>query len=472
MRCPISERHIYLLCDGLLQGKEKSDVQAHIQACGRCKKIHDEALRSLALIKRPAPEQFLLDRAATESVIDRAFANANRRPRIISLTTRRKTFAWLAAAAVLLLVLGSGIYLLRNVQKSGVEVSSAVRNVGAEIPLLTSAKDTLVMFNRMCAIHAGLNTRVSIDRRGPRVVYFNLDQGDVQIAAHKGLYDTIAVRCAPVTVFTTGTHFSVEKTGVEVLVSVVEGGVKLSNSQTNGWMLLSCGDRCIIHCETGAWERTAIPEVEQKQLTEQFESIASSDIALVPAPATGARQQRGDRLQKPALQKQGYDAIRGLIYRRDYDKAIIAIMQYLASASTDRDVAYCDLALCYSRTGRWESALDAYDKASAATEDSLVKEAVLHRSNSILFSKLVRYGQAEQGIKTYLARYPNGAWREREYGMLVKVQIAQQRREDAQRTAQRYMFEFPGSCSADKMLMEIAKIPADQSANRRLVPAR
>jgi tetratricopeptide (TPR) repeat protein len=303
-------------------------------------------------------------------------------------------------------------------------------------------------------------------------VYFDLSQGSVQIAAHKGLYDSIAVRCAAVTVFATGTHFSVERTGSDVRVSVVEGAVEISNAQTGGRMPLSCGEVCLVNGANRTWEKEALPEPVQKQLNEIFETMVSSDFELVPMPVTGAHQQHSVRFREPALQKQSYDAVRGLIRHGDYDKAIVAIVEHLASGPLDRDVAYCDLALCYSRTDRWESALDAYAGALAATTDSLVKEAVLHRANSILFSKLARFSEAGPGIRDYLLRYPHGAWREREYGMLIRIEIAQNHHEEAQRTVDRYAFEFPGSCSIEKMRMEVARLSAGQDTKRHDRPAR
>jgi hypothetical protein len=324
----------------------------------------------------------------------------------------------------------------------------------------------------MCTLHAGINTEVSLDHRSPRVVFIDLARGSVQIAAHKGLYDTIAVRCAAMTVFATGTHFSVERTGNDVRVSVVEGAVEISNAQTGGRMTLSCGELCLVNGANRTWEKEAIPEPVQRQLTGIFETMVSSDFALVPLPMTGAHQQHGVRFKEPAGQKRDYDAIRGLIRHGDYDKAIIAIVEHLASDPLDRDVAYCDLALCYSRTDRWESALDAYAGAAAATTDSLVREAVLHRVNSILFSKLARFSEAGSGIRDYLLRYPHGAWREREYGMLIKIEIAQNRHEEAQQVVNRYAGEFPGSCSIEKMRLEIARLSGDRSVKPHDRPIR
>jgi ferric-dicitrate binding protein FerR (iron transport regulator) len=472
MNCPVNERQIYLLCDGLLQGGERSKAEAHIQACGRCRNIYEVARQSLALWKLPAPEHMLTDQATADSIIAQALADSKRRPRIIAMRFGRKTYSLLAAAAMLLLVLVSGVYLLNNVRNSGKNISAAVPMTAAETTILTSAKDSTVIFNRMCALRAGPDTRVTLDRRGPRVVYFDLSQGSVQIAAHKGLYDSIAVRCAAVTVFATGTHFSVERTGSDVRVSVVEGAVEISNAQTGGRMPLSCGEVCLVNGANRTWEKEALPEPVQKQLNEIFETMVSSDFELVPMPVTGAHQQHSVRFREPALQKQSYDAVRGLIRHGDYDKAIVAIVEHLASGPLDRDVAYCDLALCYSRTDRWESALDAYAGALAATTDSLVKEAVLHRANSILFSKLARFSEAGPGIRDYLLRYPHGAWREREYGMLIRIEIAQNHHEEAQRTVDRYAFEFPGSCSIEKMRMEVARLSAGQDTKRHDRPAR
>ena len=473
MNCPVSERQIYLLCDGLLQEGERSEVEAHILACERCRITYEEARQSLALLKQPAPQQAFLNQATTESIISQALANGKRQPRIIAMPYGRKMYPLLAAAAILLLVLVSGMYLVVNVRKSGKNVSvAAVHKVSSGTTILTSAKDTTVIFNRMCALRAGMDTKVTLDRRSPRVVYFDLSQGSVQIAAHKGLYDTIAVRCAAVTVFATGTHFSVERTGSDVRVSVVEGAVELSNTQTGGRMPLSCGELCLVNGTNRTWEKVALPEPVQKQLTDIFEIMVSSDFALVPVPVTGAHQQHGVRFQEPAREKRDYDTVRGLIRHGDYDKAIVAIVEHLASGPLDRDVAYCDLALCYSRTDRWESALDAYAGALAATTDSLVKEAVLHRANSILFSKLARFSEAGPGIRDYLLRYPHGAWREREYGMLIRIEIAQNHHEEAQRTVDRYAFEFPGSCSIEKMRMEVARLSAGQDTKRHDRPAR
>jgi ferric-dicitrate binding protein FerR (iron transport regulator) len=472
MKCRVSERQIYLLCDGLLQEAERSEVQAHVLTCERCRKTYEEARQSLALLKQPAPEHLLLNQAKTETIISQALANSKPQPRIIAMRAGRKTYS-LLAAAILLLAVVSGIFLLSNVRNSEKNVSVAANHMtSSETTILTSAKDTTVIFNRMCTVRAGMETRVTLDQRSARVVYFDLSQGSIQIAAQKGLYDTIAVRCAAVTVYSTGTHFSVERTGNDVRVSVVEGAVELSNALTGGRMPLACGEVCVAHAAGGNWAKEALPEHLQKQLTDIFEAMGSSDFDLVPAPVTDERQKHKGSFQKPALQKRDYAAISGLIRHGDYDKAIVAIVEYLASDTFDRDVAYCDLALCYSRTDRWESALDAYASASAATNDSLVKEAILHRTNSIFFSKLARFREAASGIQNYLQRYPHGAWREREYGMLIRIEIAQNQREEAQRTVDRYAIEFPRSCSIEQMRIEVARLSADHGTKLRDRPVR
>lgn len=465
MNCPVSERQIYLLCDGLLQEKESSEVRAHILACEHCRKTYREARQSLALLKQTAPRHVLLDQATTESIISQALADSKRQPRIVDIRFGRKMYPLLAAAAILLLVLVSGMYLSSDFRKSvkDVPVASA-HKLSSETTILTSVKDTTVIFNRMCVLCAGKDTRVTLDQQSPRVVYFDLSQGSVLIAAHKGLYDTIAVRCAGVTVFATGTHFSVEMTGSDVRVSVVEGSVRLLNAQTGGLMPLTCGELCVVNATNGTWQKEVLSENLQKQLTESFDAMGSSDFALVPAPMPRAHRTHNIRFRESGREKQGYNVIRDLIRHGDYDKAIGVITEHLASDSVDRDIALCDLALCYSRTNRWENALDAYARASAATTDSLVKEAVLHRANSILFSELARLGEAETGIRNYIGRYPHGAWREREYAMLIRIEITQQRIEEAKRTADGYAAEFPASCSVERMQKEVAKLSTDHGA--------
>jgi tetratricopeptide (TPR) repeat protein len=119
-----------------------------------------------------------------------------------------------------------------------------------------------------------------------------------------------------------------------------------------------------------------------------------------------------------------YGKLRALVRRGDYEKAIAGITRFLSTNPRDPDVAYCDLALCYCKTDQWDEAVKAYSKAATVTKDELVREAILHRTNHILYSKLFRYNEAAKGVRTYLVLYPHGAWRERELELLARVERA------------------------------------------------
>jgi len=163
-----------------------------------------------------------------------------------------------------------------------------------------------------------------------------------------------------------------------------------------------------------------------------------------------------------------YAAIRLMIRQGKYDSAIVAIPKYLAkhSATDNADMAYSDLALCYCRTNKWVDALDAFAKASATTADSLVREAALHRTNSILFTELARIDQAETGINTYLEKYPKGTWRELEYILLVRVKIAEKKHKEAIATLKQFKLEFPQSRIAVNLHNEIKQMGKAQTAGR------
>jgi hypothetical protein len=456
MKCPINKRQIYLLCDGLLDEKEKAEAEAHLKACLRCRAVFAEARGILDLIKRPAAAGTEVSAATAESIISRALAqNAVKAP-VRRLRFSFPSYARCVTAAGIVLLLVSVVFLFRGIRNNGKARPAAahiLENPSSAL-ITTSAKDTTVWFNRMCALRAERNSMVSLVQQTPRVVYFHLTQGSILVAAHKGLYDTIAVQCAAVTVFATGTHFSVERVGTDVRVAVVEGTVRLVDAGTNEQMELSCGELCVAH-DAGTWEKNPMAVSFRKQLAFTFETLNPTDFSPSLA-AADSHPPRKRGFQEHHPEKYGFQHVRSHIRRGEYDSAIVDIVNYLATDTVDRDIAYCDLALCYGKTERWESAIEAYRKAAASTKDSLVAEAILHRTNSILFSKLARNAEAEKGIREYLAKYPLGSWREREYGMLVRIQITQNRSAEARQTVDRYEAEFPASCSVEEMRLEIA----------------
>ncbi len=459
MICPINKRHIYLLCDGLLDGDEKAEAEAHLKACVRCSAVFAEASGVLALLKQPPDQGTGIPGTRVESIISRAMAAGNAVP--AAGHHPRFTFAfyarWATAAGFALLFV-SGLFLFnssRNNRNAGPAAAHIPGNPSSAL-IATSVNDTTVWFNKMCALRAEKNSTVSFLQQSARVVYFRLSQGSILVAAHKGLYDTIAVQCAAVTVFATGTHFSVERAGTDVHVAVMEGTVRLVDARTNGPMVLSCGELCVVHDAAGQWEKGPMPLSLRKRLASNFETLSPADFSPSLATAGGSYSQRKSGFGEHRAENYGFQHVRSHIRRGEYDSAIVDIVNYLAGDTADRDIAYCDLALCYGKIERWESAVQAYGKAAASTKDSLVAEAILHRTNSILFSKLARNAEAEKGIREYLAKYPLGAWREREYGMLVRIQMAQNRSAEARQTVDRYGEEFPASCSVEEMRLELA----------------
>ncbi len=472
MKCNVTERQVYLLCDGLLDKEQRLAVETHVAVCGRCGRAYREARATLALLKRPAPADSCFDSAAAMAAIDRGLALGSRPPRMLEFPSKRPPLRFLAAAAVLVFAAVASVYYVFGLQNRNHSLPAAAAPASQDGAISTSARDSIVVFDRMCALKVCPNSSVVISRPERRVVHFDLGHGAVLIAAHKRLYDTIAVRCGTVTAVATGTHFSVDRTGDEVRVSVIEGTVTVRSSRTGGQTAVSCGELCLADGAGGSLSTGPLPRLLHMQLAEDFEALGPWAFPLAPPRGTDAHQSSRSSADDLASAQQAYAAVRHLIRRGDYDGTIVAIVNYLSRHSLDQDVAYCDLALCYSKTGRWESALEAYRKAVAATNDSLVREAVLHRSNSILFSKLGRYGEAEQGIRSYLASYPVGAWREREYGMLVKIELAQKRRDDAAQTVKAYQSEFPVACSVEEMQAQVAQLPRDSANKAGRLPAR
>lgn len=472
MKCNVTERQVYLLCDGLLDEEQRAAVEAHVAACKRCGCVYREARATLALLKHPAPPDSLFDSAAARAAIERGLTEGSRAPRMLEFPSKKPALRFLAAAAVLVFAAVASMYYAFGLQNRNRALPAAAAPASQQGAISTSARDTIVVFNRMCALRVCPNSNVLISRPERRVVHFELGRGAVLIAAHKRLYDTIAVRCGTITAVATGTQFSVDRTGDEVRVLVIEGTVTVHSSGTGGQTAVACDELCLADGASGSLSTGPIPRSLRMQLAEDFEALGPWAFPLAPPRGPDARQSSRSSADDTASAEKAYAAARHLIRRGDYDGAVVAIVNYLSRHSLDHDVAYCDLALCYGKTGRWESALEAYGKAFAASNDSLVREAVLHRSNSILFSKLTRYGEAEQGIRGYLASYPVGAWREREYGMLVKIELAQKRRDDAAQTVEAYQSEFPVACSVEEMWAQIAQLPRDSGGKTGRLPAR
>jgi ferric-dicitrate binding protein FerR (iron transport regulator) len=461
MKCRVSQRRVYLLCDGLLPGDESAALEAHIAKCNRCASLLREARLSLAVLRSVRTEPAPTDEASADAAIARGFEAAGRQPRMLEFPHVQKQ-RWLAAAATVVLFAAafSAYFCLHGVNREGFR-SAGMKSGPQGSIMCTLARDTTVIFNRMCGLRICANSRVTLNQPSPRVVHFDLAAGGVRIAAHKGLYDTISVRCGAVSVMATGTHFAVDRGGDEIRVAVVEGTVVVRNGQTGSRSAVACGELCVANGESGTMSTGPMPQSLRSQLAEGFETLGPWDFPLGLSRGQWPQTRSAHAQEDGSAAQRTFAAIRHTIRRAEYDSAIVALVNYLARYSVDKDVAWCDLALCYSKTSRWESALDAYKHTMSATSDTLVQEAVLHRSNSILFSKLARFKDAEKGIRDYLAAYPIGAWREREYGMLVKIELAEKRRDDAAQTIEAYQSEFPASCSVEEMRMEIANLSRD-----------
>ncbi|HMD68110.1 MAG TPA: FecR domain-containing protein, partial [Chitinivibrionales bacterium] len=225
MKCNVTERQVYLLCDGLLDKEQRAAVEAHVAGCERCGRVYREARATLALLKRPAPADSCFDAAAARASIERGLAAGSPAPRVLEFPLKKPSLRFLAAAAVLVFAAVASMYYAFGLQTGNHALPPAAARASQDGAIFTSTRDSIVVFDRMCALKVCPNSSVSISRPERRVVHFDLARGIVLIAAHKRLYDTIAVRCGAVTAVATGTHFSVDRTNGEVRVSVIEGTV-------------------------------------------------------------------------------------------------------------------------------------------------------------------------------------------------------------------------------------------------------
>jgi ferric-dicitrate binding protein FerR (iron transport regulator) len=433
MNCSNNEQKLYLLSDGLLDDEEKAALLTHCATCPRCKGIYEEAQRSLSILKQPAPEIHYLSPEKELSIVSSALEQSRKRSTARIIAFPKRGFLYAAAAALVICAVTAGVFLNGvHFGKHPFIVSVVSRPAPERFANLT--KDTTVMFNGMCALRVAAGADVSIRHAAQRVVHFTLGHGRILIAARKGLYDTLAVDCRLLTVLATGTHFSVSISDSSVSVSVLEGTVKLlhplarSTKSATTEVLLSSLEICSandVNAEV-PWKKERMPEDLQNQLMENFAAMDNADVTAFTSPVIGDTEDIPRK--SPISTTTGtYGNIRKLMRNGDYEKAIDGLISLLKTRLPDPDIAYCDLALCYSKTDQWDNAVDAYAKAAGVTNDSLVREAILHRTNHILFSKLFRYDDAEKGIRTYLDRYPRGTWRERELGLLARVERARKK---------------------------------------------
>jgi hypothetical protein len=460
MRCKGLEKSIYLYYDGLLNKEEAREVDAHLSSCPRCSRTAQEAKRSLAVLQQPDLPGMLLSREKQESLIYEKLYTERVTRRPVILQWKRFAYPVVAVAAIAVLSVVSGFFMIGGAHRDRGPVPGVSLLVHhAPVTVSTALTDTTISFDRLCAFHAGNATTVVMDRHGRRSVSFDLSKGNILIAAHKGFYDTIAVRSGPLTVYATGTHFSVERNDDFISASVLEGTVKLLNNRAGGEMILGCGEFCSVSLQDASWKKEPLSIGMQRQLAEEFEAMGSADVWPL-ASDSGRHQNRRSAGVSPAQGR--YPEIRGLLRQGEWDKAIAAITKYLDSNSGEVDMAYCDLALCYSKLHRYEDAISAYEKAALATRDTLVREAALHKINSVCFSKLRRYAEAEAGIKKYLAAFPAGNWREQEYLLLIRVKTIRKNLPEAQQVLQRFMSEFPTSCRVAEAQEEVSKLAGPQ----------
>jgi len=430
MSCSVEEQKLYFLCDGLLDDDERDALLAHCTECERCAVLYREAQKSLSLLQRPARNPPYLSQEKAMSIISGSIAREYART-TFRLTRFSKREFLFAAAAMVILSLVSVTFLIRKHQTAPANIPSAALSGQSgfiSISAAASASDSTFRFSDGCTCHATAHTDLVMRCNTPKVVHFGLRHGSILIAAHKGLYDTIAVECGHATVLATGTHFSVSRTDSSVSVSVLEGSVKLIpiHEKDEPVLVLATDETCVARDSDAkaAWHKSRLSYVAQNQLSEAFAAMDCFDSVANPSSTIDDAL---DLRRNPAVsaRSESYEAIRKMIRTGQYEKAITCILKLVKTPSADLDIAYCDLALCYSKTDQWRNVLDAYTKAAAVTSDNFVREAILHRTNHILFSKLSQYDDAEKGIRRYLALYPHGTWKEREIILLARVARAQ-----------------------------------------------
>jgi FecR protein. len=459
MNCKKMERWIYFNVDGLLEGPEKRLFKDHLDSCDRCRRLYDDAKKSLSILKRPLSESNMIPRDEIDAIVTMEFEkiHASGKKRFVFPVQKK----W-AIAALVVLALGAGYWFRTAISNRpgtpGTSIPMARNSLKERVITTEDRTDSLLVLGPSCRMRLQKNSRALIRRNGPKVVKVELISGRIICAAQKGIYDTIMVGCAGVRVFAVGTHFSVEKQEQGVLVSVLEGTIKAWPLKTDSAIIINSQEKCFISFE-GKCSLSLLADETQRLMAEEFATMSPQHAGKTRKPL-GGKDVSHDSLEALCH----YAIVESMMKKGKFDNAVYVILDYLATYRLKHDQAYVDLGLCYLKTARPEKTVRVYSVLMHESSDPDIVETAMHKVNTIQFTMLNDYEEAHRGITEYLAKYPSGRWRESELYYLIKIYLYYQKDLQAARPlAKQYCALFPATCRAREIASDMAKINRDAS---------
>jgi tetratricopeptide (TPR) repeat protein len=299
-----------------------------------------------------------------------------------------------------------------------------------------------------------------------------LHYGSILLAARKEMYDSIIVTSGQVRTYATGTHFEVSYIDHRIDVSVLEGSVKITS---DGARETAVGplEECIVSPEEAGVHLSRFGIEKKNRLISDFALMTTACTRFgfagaLPVKTGDTVLYRQDNYARHSLQRPSasddsaaarqYGIARSMIAKGKYAAASHVLEDYIVKYRLNADSAWFDLAFCYTFLGRYGDAVTAYRRAAQESVDEPLIETALHRSNKIELLKRGRYDDAGRGIEEYLAKYPQGKWREEEWYYRVKVSIARGETDEADTLTRRYSAEYPHNCKVAELSAAVAAL--------------
>ncbi len=181
MKCPITEKQIYLYCDNLICEKDRAVVKEHIDSCARCGKIYNAARKGLSAFVGDAFLEPMLSERVAHEIINTSLRESKKPVKTRILQFPKMAYG-IAAAAALAAALGISTPLIMHAFHPAHAVSRAaipVKGSAAAIADSLSGEDVPAPVSRSSK-QSGVKNREA-------------DYGAIRVLIRRGKYDSAII---------------------------------------------------------------------------------------------------------------------------------------------------------------------------------------------------------------------------------------------------------------------------------------
>jgi TolA-binding protein len=284
-------------------------------------------------------------------------------------------------------------------------------NIASERPRISVAPDerrVLHIGNDQVGIDA--NGRVTLERAVIDEVSLKLEQGKIACnVEHRKTGERFVVKSGNVRVQVVGTRFSVVRNAADVIVSVTEGIVEVSEKK-NVWQV-TAGMQLVVDTHGNA-TRGSLDSAENRDITHLLNTRPqkSSRPPIEPAPIATADEpqirEHPAESQHPVPSATQRTEVPLRLWQEwildgHYDDARIALKAHVRTRPRDRQ-AWALLADCERKDGRWEEAVSAYRRVMKLSPAGPGRRAAF-RAAAILQDNLADHSSAIELLEAYVA---------------------------------------------------------------------